>query len=146
MLKKIVMVAMAFTLFFAFTFHDNADARRGGSFGGGSYKSGVKSYKTTPKKSTTTDKATTSSTKNPNGTSSTAKRGFFSGGSFMKGLMIGGLSGLLFGSLFSGMGGFGNILGFLVNIFAIYLVVMVIAALFRRFSRPRKPDPRDGRY
>ncbi|GGA20352.1 hypothetical protein [Paenibacillus physcomitrellae] len=145
MLKKIVMVVMAFTLFFAFTIQDNVDAK--GRIGGG-YKSGVKSHTTTPNKSTTTDNVsksgTTSSTKGTAGT--TANRGFFSGGSFMKGLMIGGLSGLLFGSLFAGMGGFGNLLGLAVNIFAIYLIIVIAAALFRRFTRPRKPDPRDGRY
>lgn len=150
MLKKITMVVMAFTLFFAFSFHDNADAaRRGGGMGGigGGYKSGVKSFTTTPKKSTSTDNVSKSGTSRSSSVSGTqANRGFFSGGSFMRGLMIGGLSGLLFGSLFSGMGGFGNILGLVVNLFAIYLAVVLIASLFRRFSRPRKPDPRDGRY
>ncbi|WP_223067157.1 hypothetical protein [Paenibacillus caui] len=139
MLKKLTMVFMAFTLLLAFTVHDNADARRSG----GSYKSGVRSHTTTPKKSTTTDSATKSNTSSK---SSTTNRGFFSGGSFMKGMMIGGLAGLLFGGLFSSMGGFGSILGLAVNLFAIYLIIVMAAALFRRFTRPRKPDPRDGRY
>ncbi|ANS75178.1 hypothetical protein AWM70_11660 [Paenibacillus yonginensis] len=145
MLKKIVMVVMAFTLFFAFTVQDSVDAK--GRIGG-SYRSGVKSHTTTPNKSTTKDNVSKSSTGSTTGgtAASTANRGFFSGGSFMKGMMIGGLSGLLFGSLFASMGGFGNLLGLALNIFAIYLVVVIAAALFRRFSRPRKPDPRDGRY
>ncbi|UZM99152.1 hypothetical protein OL548_01115 [Lysinibacillus sp. MHQ-1] len=44
----------------------------------------------------------------------------------MKGLMLGGLAGLLFGSLFSGMGLLGNILGLLINVAAIAVIVMLV--------------------
>jgi predicted lipid-binding transport protein (Tim44 family) len=142
MLKKLMMVVMALTLLFAFTAHGSVDAK--------GYRSGVKTHTTIPNKSTTTDHTTKPNSGSTTGSTSsagtTANRGFFSGGSFMKGLMIGGLSGLLFGSLFSGMGGFGNLLGLVINILAIYIVIRIVASLFRYFSRPRKPDPRDGRY
>ncbi|WP_138493284.1 hypothetical protein [Paenibacillus pinistramenti] len=145
MLKKLMMVVMAFTLLFAVTVPNMADAK---GRVGGSYSSGVKSYSNTPSKSTSSGSVSSSSTSSKTGTtaSTTTNRGFFSGGSFMKGMMIGGLSGLLFGSLFAGMGGFGSLLGLAVNLFAIYLVIVIAASLFRRFSRPRNHNPRDGRY
>lgn len=50
-MKRVMMILMAFTLFFAVAAPDFADARRGG----GGFKSGTRSYSTTPKKSTTTN-------------------------------------------------------------------------------------------
>ncbi|SDE78954.1 hypothetical protein SAMN04488542_102133 [Fontibacillus panacisegetis] len=152
MLKKMTMIVMAFTLIFAFTSPDLADAKRSGGF-----KSGTRSYTTTPKKSTTTDsnvqKSTTTSNNKSSATStgSNTKRGFFSGGGFMKGLMIGGLAGMLFGGLFSGMGAFGNLLGLAVNLLAIYIVIVAVMALYRRFkNKPGQPRNdnygRGGRY
>lgn len=47
-MKRVMMIVMAFTLFFAVTVPDFADARRGGGF-----KSGSRGFTTTPKKSTT---------------------------------------------------------------------------------------------
>lgn len=47
-MKRVMMIVMAFTLFFAVTAPDFADARRGGGF-----KSGTRGFTTTPKKSTT---------------------------------------------------------------------------------------------
>ncbi|WP_054942111.1 hypothetical protein [Paenibacillus ihuae] len=141
-MKRVMMIVMAFTLFFAVTVPDFADARRGG------FKSGSRGFTTTPKKSTTDNVKKSDSTKGtPAGTAgSTAKRGFFSGGSLMKGLMIGGLAGFLFGSMFAGMGAFGNILGFLINMLAIYLVVMLIMSFFRRRRERRRFEERNSRY
>lgn len=113
---------------------DFADARRGGGF-----KSGTRSYTTTPKKTTDSGVSKTDNTKSSTGsTSSTSStgRGFFSGGSLFKGMMMGGLAGLLFGSMFAGMGMIGNFLGLAINLFAIYAVVMIVLALFRRKQRP----------
>ncbi|MNN17818.1 hypothetical protein D3C81_1310140 [compost metagenome] len=151
MFKKMTMIVMAFTLIFAFTSPDLADAKRSGGF-----KSGTRSYTTTPKKSTTTDSnvqksTTTSNNKSSATTGTNTKRGFFSGGGFMKGLMIGGLAGMLFGGLFSGMGAFGNLLGLAVNLLAIYVVIVAVMALYRRFkNKPRQPRHDDygrgGRY
>ncbi|AWB45425.1 hypothetical protein DCC85_15150 [Paenibacillus sp. CAA11] len=140
MFKKLTLVVMALTLFLAFTIHDNADARRGGG-----YKSGTRSYTTIPKKSNDSVSKSSSTTNRNGATGASTNRGFFSGGGFWKGMMIGGLAGMLFGGMFSGMGFFGNILGFAVNLFAIYLIVVIAVALFRRFRQ--KPNrPRDDRY
>ncbi|GGH27895.1 hypothetical protein [Paenibacillus segetis] len=140
MIKKIMMFMMAFTLILAFVSPDVTDAKRRG---GGFSRPGTSL--TTPNKSTTSDFKKTDTTSNNKSTSGTSQganagRGFFSGGSLMKGLMIGGLAGMLFGGMFSGMGFFGNLLGMAVNLFAIFLIVMVIAALYRRFkNQPRRP-------
>ncbi|WP_425464925.1 hypothetical protein [Paenibacillus dokdonensis] len=143
-LKKWIMIVMAFTFFFAISVPaDNAEARRGG---GSSFRSGTKGFTNTPKKSTTTDNVKKSTNTNNSTAGTTAKRGFFSGGGLMKGLMIGGLAGMLFGGMFGGMGAFGNILGLIINLFAIYVVISLAVAAYRAFKNRRKPDPRNGRY
>src|SRR5690606_41631811 len=51
------------------------------------------------------------------GSAATTKSGgLFGGSSFMKGMMLGGLAGLLFGGMFANMGAFGEIFGLLINI------------------------------
>ncbi|USB34434.1 hypothetical protein [Paenibacillus sp. YPG26] len=138
MMKKLMLVVMAFTLFFAFTVPHAVDAKRSG----GGFKSGSRSYTNTPKKSQDSGSTTNKNTNS----GQTANRGFFSGGGFMKGLMIGGLAGMLFGGLFSNMGALGSIFGLLINLLAIYVVVMIGIALFRKFRKPRYNDHRGGRY
>lgn len=64
----------------------------------------------------------------------------------MKGLMIGGIAGLLFGSMFAGMGALGNIIGFLINMMAIYFVIVLIMSFFKRRQERRRLQERDGRY
>ncbi len=66
----------------------------------------------------------------------------------MKGLMLGGLAGMLFGGLFGGMGFLGNLLGLAVNLLAIYAIIAVVVWLFRRFKRRPQNDDyhRGGRY
>lgn len=118
---------------------DQADAARK------SFSSGKRSYSHTPSKSTDSVSKTTTGTRSSTGTAagSTTQRGFFSGGSLMKGLMIGGIAGLLFGSVFSGMGGFGNFLGLIVNVLAIIVLISIIRAVFNSFRRnrdQRRPD------
>ncbi|WP_379151221.1 hypothetical protein [Paenibacillus sp. sgz5001063] len=141
-MKRVMMILMAFTLFFAVTAPDFADARRGGGF-----KSGTRGYTTTPKKSTTNNvKQNDSMTGTKTGTAARANRGFFSGGSLMKGLMIGGIAGFLFGGMFAGMGAFGNLIGFAVNMLAIYLVVIMVMSFFRRRKERRRLEERGGRY
>lgn len=145
MMKKMMMIVMAFTLLFAFTAPELVDAKRGGGF-----KSGPRTYNPSPKKPTTDYRKTDPATnKSPGVTTGTnTRRGFFSGGSFMRGMMIGGFAGLLFGGLFGGMGFFGNLLGLAVNLFVIYLIVIAVMALYRRFKKqPRHDDyRRGGRY
>ncbi|EES73691.1 hypothetical protein ACL02P_02545 [Paenibacillus sp. MB22_1] len=140
MLKRIMLLMMVFTVFFTFTAPDFADARRGG------FKSGPRSYNPTPKKPSQSEYQNT--TGNRTGTQTgtpTTNRGFFSGGSFMRGMMIGGLAGLLFGGLFSSMGFFGNLLGLAVNLLAIYVIIAAAMALYRRFKKqPRHDDYRNG--
>ncbi|SFI31693.1 hypothetical protein SAMN02799624_00311 [Paenibacillus sp. UNC496MF] len=132
-MKKGLLVFMAFALFFAFS-ASAADAKpRGGGF-----KSPRQSYTQTPSKpADNVTKTGTGTTKS--GAATTANRGFFSGGSFMKGLMIGGLAGLLFGGLFGNMGFFGNIIGLLVNVLAIYVVIVLISGIVRYFRNRNKP-------
>lgn len=141
MLKRVMLLMMTFTVFFTFTAPEFADARRGGGF-----KSGPRTYKPAPKKPAQSEYQNT--TGNRTGTQAgtpTTNRGFFSGGSFMRGMMIGGFAGLLFGGLFGNMGFFGNILGLAVNLLAIYVIIIAVMALYRRFKKqPRHDDYRDG--
>ncbi|MFC5403717.1 hypothetical protein [Cohnella soli] len=110
-----------------------------------SFSSGKKSFNKTPaqshdsiSKSSTTNKSSASATGN------TTKKGFFSGGSFMKGMMIGGLAGLLFGGMF-GTGFFASMLGFLVNALALVVLISVALAVYNAFKRRRQqPRMNDG--
>lgn len=141
------MLVMAFTLLFAFTITDDADARRGG------FKSGPRSYTTTPKKqSNNVNKSDTTTSNKSNATTSTANTtktggGLFGGGGFMKGMMLGGLAGLLFGGLFANMGFMGELLGLAINLFAIYIIVALALSLFRKFKKPQTyQGPRNDDY
>ncbi|MBM7563400.1 hypothetical protein [Paenibacillus sacheonensis] len=141
-MKKGIMILMAFALFFVVSV-GSADARpRGGGF-----KSPKKSYTTTPSKPADNVNKSTSGTSGTtkSGTATNANRGFFSGGGFMKGLMIGGLAGLMFGGLFGNMGFLGNIFGFLINILAIYVGIVLILGIVRYFRNRNKPANPDHR-
>ena len=128
---------------FSFSFVSEADAAKRG----GGYKSPKRTYTQTP------DKPATNTNKvQPDNGAGTAKagtgaattnRGFFSGGSLAKGLMVGGIAGLLFGGMFASMGGFGDFLGLLVNLIAIYILFIAIRGVFRYLKQQRKPDPND---
>jgi len=138
-MKKLMLFLMAFTVFFAVTAVDSADARRGG------FKAPKKSYTQQPSKpadnvrNSDTPAAGTGAAAGGAGAAAAAKKpGFFGGGSFMKGMMIGGLAGLMFGGLFAGMGAFGNILGFLINVLAIYVVIVLIRYAFQYFKNKRR--------
>jgi len=138
---KALLMLTVFTVFFV-TVADPADARRG------RFTAPKKTYTQQPKKAqdnvSSTDRtaAGTKAGANTTGAAGT-QRGFFSGGSLMKGLMIGGLAGLLFGSLFAGMGFMGELLGLMVNVLAIYFLFVLVRAAYRYF-RDRKP-PRESR-
>ncbi|AJY77097.1 membrane protein [Paenibacillus beijingensis] len=137
-MKKGLLMLIAFTVFFAFTAANAADAKpRGG------LKSPKQSFTSTPSKSSDTGSAS-SGTKSGSTAASGAntKPGFFSGGSLMKGLMIGGLAGLLFGSMFGGMGFFGNFLGLIVNLLALFVLFAAIRSVFVYFRNRRKADQR----
>ena len=140
MKKKGLITMLVLTVFLAlsFGFGDTADAKRGGGF-----KSNKQSF--TQKSDSTTQSGSSSSTtlgtKSTTGAGSTAKTGgLFGGGGFMKGMMLGGLAGMLFGGMFANMGGFGQILGLLVNIAAILAIFMVIRAAWTYIRNNKKPS------
>lgn len=139
-MKKGLLLTIAFALFFTLGFGQYADAKpRGGG--------GIKS----PKQSITTPKKSDGATQSNPGTKAPAKAGatkpgFFSGGSLMKGLMVGGLAGLLFGSMFSGLGAFGNILGFMINMLAIFAIIMIIRVAFVYLRSKRNPPDQRRPY
>ena len=58
----------------------------------------------------------------------------------MKGLFIGGIAGLLFGSLFANMGILGSILGFAINAFAIIFIVVIIKKIFDLLKAKKKKE------
>ena len=146
-MKKVLMVFMAFTLFFAsLGVASDADARRGG----GGFKSQPKSYTTTPNRADNNSGSVNSTNRSGANNSSTAgttgKRGFFSGGSFFTGLMVGGLAGMLFGGMFANMGFMGDFLGLLVNLAAIYILFIAARGIYRMIRQRKKPaDPYDRR-
>ena len=134
-------VALLASLFVAFTLvsTDFADARRGGSFG----SRGVRTFQSAPatrtapnptapvERSMTPNTAPNAATRQP--TVNQAQRpGFFNGfgGSMMRGLLIGGLFGMLLGYGFGGMAG---ALGFIVQL----LLLALLASLAMRFFRSR---------
>jgi hypothetical protein len=105
------------------------------------YKSGKRSFNSNnsttnsnsffQKKSTTTNKSTITPTKK------------LKTGGLMKGLMIGGLAGLLFGSLFANMGFLGSILGLMVNIIGIMILISIVRKIyvFLKNKRNREENP-----
>lgn len=148
MLKKIVTLLTAFMFVFAassFIGVDSAYAK--------TYKSGKKSY--TPssgqtQKSTVdlkkkdshvnSNKTTDSKTKATN-TAPKSKKG-----SFMKGLLVGGIGGLLMGSLFANMGALGSILAFAINMFVMVGIVMLAVRAFKYFKNQRKKQVEEAAW
>lgn len=156
-MKRFLLLFTALTIVFSLGLADIADAKRGGL--GGGYKSPKRSFQQqqqTPDKpadnvnradsgrSATTPGNTTPSGTTPGTTASTANRGFFSGGSLAKGLMIGGFAGLLFGSMLAHLGAFGELLGLMVNLLVIYVLFIAVRGIIRHFrnNNERKTDPR----
>ncbi|WP_424765985.1 hypothetical protein [Paenibacillus sp. sgz302251] len=139
-MRKGFMIMVALVLFFTVGFAQYADAKPRG---------GMKSPKqsvtqTPPKKTENTNQTNPGST--AGSTAGAAKPGFFSGGSLMKGLMIGGLAGLLFGSMFAGMGAFGEILGLMINLLAIFAIIMLIRVAFVYLRSKRNPPDQRRPY
>ncbi|MBD2847637.1 hypothetical protein IDH44_20800 [Paenibacillus sp. IB182496] len=145
-MKKLMLFIMGVALLFVFIVPDDADARRGGR--GGGFSSPKQGITSNPSRSADSSQSSSvSSTRNTSGTNTaatSANRGFFSGGSLMKGLMIGGLAGMLFGGMFAGMGGLGEFMGLLVNVLAIYLLFIAIRGIIRYFrdNRDKTHDQR----
>ncbi|OBR64737.1 hypothetical protein A7K91_03905 [Paenibacillus oryzae] len=140
-MKKGFLVMIALTLLLAIGFPQEADARRGGGF-----KSPKQSFTQTPKKSDNVSKTTTDSKTGGATAGTAAKTGGFlgGGGGLMKGMMLGGLAGLMFGSMFGNMGAMGQFLGLMVNLLAIFAVIMLIrvAFVYLRSKKDQRPDQR----
>lgn len=137
-MRKMFIALLTIAVFFSFNPMD-ADAKRGG------FKSPKGSYQQTPSKSTDnvtkTEPAKSGTTTGGTG-AATGNRGFFSGGSLMKGLMIGGFAGLLFGGFFGAMGGFGEFLGLLFNILIIYMLFRIGRALYVKYQERKAAERR----
>jgi len=152
-MKKLSAILLAFTLVFSsvgsvilFDGVQTAEAK--------SYKSGKKSFnsnnggssnfqKNDGTGTSSVNKATTNNNNKTTGTT-TAKKGGFFGGGLMRGLFIGGLAGLLFGSLFSDMGLIGNLLGFLINAAAIIFIVFICIKIYQMMKRKKDKEVRDS--
>ena len=147
MLKKLVAVMTAFMVIFgasSFMFVDHAAAK--------SYKSGKKSF--TPssgqkskvdlnKKDSNVNSQKTTPDSKTKATNTAPKS---NKGSFMKGLLLGGLGGLLMGSLFSNMGALGSILAFMVNMLVMAGIVMLAVRAFKYFKNQRKKQAEEAAW
>lgn len=141
MWKKALLIFSLFAFTVAVTIPvDSADAKPR------SFSSGKKSFTKTPSKSDSgvSQSSTSNKSSATSGTSATQNRGFFSGGSFMKGMMIGGLAGMLFGGMFGGMGALGNFFGLIINVLALFVLFAVFRAIYDRFKNRRRPQYPDN--
>lgn len=140
-MKKWMLVMLACFVAITFSAAQTADAapKRGGS-----YNSGNKGYAPTKPADNVSKTDPAKSTTNPATPATGAKTGGFfgGGGGFMKGMMLGGLAGMLFGGLFGGMGFFGNILGLLVNVLAIFFLFVMIRTVWAYFRDRNKMKKR----
>ncbi|MDQ6433606.1 Tim44 domain-containing protein [Mesorhizobium sp. LHD-90] len=132
---------MAFSLFSV----DYAEARRGGSFG----SRGTRTFQSAPptrtapqptapvERSMTPNTGTNQATRQPQATQAQRPGGFMNGlgGSLMRGLLIGGLIGLLLGQ---GFGGLAGIFGFLIQALLIVGAIMLVMR-FLRSNRRQEP-------
>ncbi|MDN3956872.1 hypothetical protein [Sporolactobacillus laevolacticus] len=141
-MKKIMAVFLALALIFTpagnFVFHqtDQQVSAKG-------YRSGVKSFQSNRGSGTNSFFGNRQNRTQNSRTATTSRN--FTGGSFMRGMIFGGLSGLLFGSLLSHFGGFGMMAGFLINIIAILVVLALIRYLITSFTnRSRRNRSEDS--
>ncbi|WP_134701621.1 hypothetical protein [Ammoniphilus sp. YIM 78166] len=140
MFKKLLVFFVAFALVLSpggLFDHQEADAKK-------SYKSGTKSF--TPTKNDSNMNSTTNkpATNNPATNTPAAAKPASSGG-FMKGLLFGGLAGMLLGSMF-GEGMLGAIFGLLINILVIAAVIFLVRKIYVYFKNQRNPrDIQDSR-
>ncbi|MCX5493230.1 Tim44 domain-containing protein [Kaistia dalseonensis] len=145
-LKRSTMVVAALALVMSMAAVGDAEARRGGSFG----SRGVRTYQappvtaTAPKAAAPVQRSVTPQSQQTNaaaaGAAQAARPGFFGGfgGSMLRGLMIGGLIGMLLGH---GFGGFAGALGMIVQIALLALGAML---LMRFLANRRQPSPAGG--
>ncbi|RYL94792.1 hypothetical protein EWI07_04095 [Sporolactobacillus sp. THM7-4] len=136
MLKKIIAAFLALALIFTpagnFVFHqsDQQVSAKG-------YRSGIKSFNSGKSNGMTSLFKNRQQQRTLQNRSTTPARGFTSGG-FMRGMIFGGLSGLLFGSLLSHFGGFGMMAGFLINVLAVLAIIALIRYLITGFANRQR--------
>lgn len=112
------------------------------------YRSPSRSYTpATPRNDATTDAPKRTDQVNngnvnnrPGATPGTARPAF--GGGLMRGLMLGGLAGLLFGGLFASMGALGSLLGLAVNLFALYILFVLVRKVIMYFVDRNRTNKR----
>ena len=137
-MKKILAALLTITLVFSpignFVFQDEVTTEAK------SYKSGKKSFNSGNNFNSNNNNSLFQNNKKDSTNKSTTKQntnnkgGFMSGG-LMKGLMLGGLAGLLFGGLLGNLGILGSLLGLVVNGLAIVFLIFVAAKIFSFFKR-----------
>ncbi|HWK24788.1 MAG TPA: hypothetical protein VNS08_17375 [Ureibacillus sp.] len=152
-MKKLSAILIAMTLAFSsvgtvIPFFDHVQTVEAKS-----YKSGKKSFQSNPgttsnnnvknNDSTSNSTINKSTTTNKSTTATKSKGGFFSGG-LMRGLFIGGIAGLLFGSLFSDMGLIGNLLGLAINAAAIIFIVFICMKIYQMMKRKKNNEVTDS--
>ncbi|PLS17723.1 preprotein translocase subunit Tim44 [Bacillus sp. M6-12] len=142
-MKKILAAILSAALIFSpvgnFVFQDHSPTAEAKS-----YKSGKRSFNSNSNYNKSTNNSFFQNKKAANSTKSKSatvnKKGGFRSGSLMKGLMVGGLAGLLFGSLIANMGTLGSIFGFLINILTIFILISVIRSIFSFFRNKKKHE------
>lgn len=138
-MKKILMLFMSMALVFSagtFVNVDHADAK-----GKKSYNSGTKGYQPSSKQNSNISNQNSnvnSPAKNTAPVKSTAAPAKSKSGGFMKGLLFGGIAGLLLGGLINSLGSFGAILGLLINVLFIVMAIVVIRKLYVSYKKKKK--------
>ncbi len=143
-MKKVFAALLALSLLLSplgsFVFQDNLTTVEAKG-----YKSGKKGFNNnignTNKSNFQQQKKDDNNVTNKSTTTTTPKGGLMSGG-LMKGLMLGGLAGFLFGGLLGGMGMLGSFLGLMINVIAIYVLIVIIRKVFVMI-RDRKKNEAD---
>ncbi|MFS0862779.1 hypothetical protein [Fredinandcohnia sp. 179-A 10B2 NHS] len=140
-MKKILAAIVALSLILSpvgnFVFQDSTTTVEAKG-----YKSGKKSFNSNignQNKSNFQQKKNTDTTTTNKSTTTTPKGGLMSGG-LMKGLMLGGLAGFLFGGLLSNMGVLGSFFGLMINIIAIYVLFSVIRKIFNLVRKKKNEE------
>lgn len=102
------------------------------------YRSGSKSFNNNTNTTTTPNQNVKNQNDTVNNrTNATTTKNNNSGG-LMRGIMYGGIAGLLFGGLLAGMGGLGSIFGMLINIIGIIVLFMLISRVIAAVKKKRQ--------
>ncbi|MBF8418231.1 hypothetical protein [Heyndrickxia coagulans] len=140
-MKKFFALLLAFTFAFSVVgihFSNPVDAR--------GYRSVKRSYQSVPKTTTPSSKqqshyqSKTNQNINPISGNKANSASSSSRGSFVKGMLLGGLGGMLFGSMFSHLGGLGTALTAMVNILIFIALILIVIKLFQSIFGNRKKD------